>query len=196
MCKGQCHQMWCAGAVQQPGCPPHNTTRGAEQRASHLCCPLFPEVAFCHIRAARCSLYFPPLRFYFLLASFSVCGLQLEGGIVSCREDGLDWKERRENIGGPQKSGTHSAGFLEQSSSRLWLGCKDWPCSKRKFLKRRTDGLGVILYWSVCLCACFFFSPSSFSLLPPFFSSFMLKWQPQHKVLRLQRSSIIIPWDL
>lgn len=90
-----------------------------------LCCPLFPEVAFCHIRAARCSLYFPPLRFYFLLASFSVCGLQLEGGIVSCREDGLDWKERRENIGGPQKSGTHSAGFLEQSSSRLWLGCKD-----------------------------------------------------------------------
>ena len=56
---------------------------------------LFPEAAFCHIRDARHSLYFPPLRLKFLLASFSVCGLQLEGGTVSCQEHGLDWEERR-----------------------------------------------------------------------------------------------------
>lgn len=34
------------------------------------------------------------------------------------------------------------------------------------FLKRRTDGLGVILYWSVCLCACFFLFSLIFFFTP------------------------------
>lgn len=60
---------------------------------------------------------FPSLRFYFLVDLFPVCGLQMEGGIVSCREGGLDRKERRESTGGQQKNGKRSAGFPEQSSS-------------------------------------------------------------------------------
>lgn len=90
-----------------------------------LCCPLFPEVAFCHIRAARCSLYFSPLRFYFLLASFSVCGLQLEGGIVRCQEDGLDWKERRRTQEDCKRVGTILQGFLNSPPANCDWGGKD-----------------------------------------------------------------------